>query len=258
LKVLDCESIDSTYNSLESILEVDRSAIDSILNDVNFEDFHKGNPYHAPSPVDHLFCAVRTAFPSRMDFDQTCWFHITRTVETNTYEQGILPTGQQIDSIWNFLYSLLDGSLSKKEWNKFRRNISKSNKNPAYQYGLRIKKPIYWGPFAFLVKDIAFKAKEVRNTDFFQCPEIVEIICGSFSEYYKFDLFKAFHAKTKPCIVKFVHDGSGREYYMRAALNYLHSIYKGSGYNDYCNHNFDGKGTPVPKDRILQIEFPRI
>lgn len=36
MKILDCESIDSTYNSLENILEVDRGTIDSILDDVDF------------------------------------------------------------------------------------------------------------------------------------------------------------------------------------------------------------------------------
>ncbi len=264
MKILDCESINSIYTSLEQILEIDRGAIESIFRNVDFTDFHKDNPYRASVPEDHLFCAVKSALPStKVYFSQICWFHLTRTVETNNFEQGILPLGQQIGPIWTFLYSLLNGGVSKKEWNKFKRDISKSNNDFALHYRVRINGPenyksFHWGPYALLIREFAFRAEEMCNYDYLRRgPEIVEIICNFFSHCYTFNLYEAYLEKTKPCIVKFV-DNSSEPKYIRAALNYLYSCHTGSRLNDYCNDCFNAGGKPIPKDRILNVEFPKV
>ncbi len=58
MKVLDCESTTAIYNSLESILGVDRSTIESRFEGVDIEGFYKNNPHHAIAPEEHLFSAV--------------------------------------------------------------------------------------------------------------------------------------------------------------------------------------------------------
>lgn len=50
MKVLDCETIDSTYESFEQILGVGRSQLESVFESVDVENFCRDNPYHPQPP----------------------------------------------------------------------------------------------------------------------------------------------------------------------------------------------------------------
>ena len=121
---------------------------------------------------------------------------------------------------------------------------------------MKTEKPIHWGPFAILIRDIAFKPNEVNNYDYLSSgPESIGDICFIFEKLYQIDLRSMFLKKTKPCIVKFVdHHPEGK--YVRAALWHLHAISWGEKCSSYCNDCFHGRGVPIPKDQILKIEFP--
>ena len=69
---------------------------------------------------------------------------------------------------------------------------------------MKVRNPFHWGPYAMLVKEIAFVTDEVRNHDYLDAPEIVEDICFTFSDKYNFDLLRIFKSNTYPCIVKFI------------------------------------------------------
>lgn len=254
--VLDCESTDSIYSSLEAISGAERGAIESFLKNIDLESVCKSSsPPRYPSN-DFLLNAFARTFRSDLSYDATCWFHLTRTLETARFEDGILPLNQRLASIWDFLYGLLDGAISKQQWNKFKRDFLRSPLWPAQLYRMKTEKPIHWGPFAILIRDIAFKPKEVNNYDYLSSgPEIIEDICFIFEKLHQIDLLSIFQKKTKPCIVKFVdHHPEGK--YVRAALWHLHAISRGEKCSSYCNDCFHGRGVPVPKDRILKIEFP--
>jgi hypothetical protein len=252
MRVLDCESIETTYNSLEGILGIQRDAIDVAFQDLDVERFYRDNPRYPEPPDDLVFSVVTNNAPSPPVFDKVCWFHLTRTAVTNTFEHGILSLGQQIDSIWNFLHTLLDDGFPREEWNDFRRHSGDSHS--AYLYRMKVGNPLHWGPYAILVRDVAFKAKEVGNHDYLRAPEVVEDICMCFSEKYGFDLLDVFLKGTKPCIVKFV-DNHPRSDCLLAALYYLYSAYHEQELSRYCNTCFDGEGVLIPKERILKIEF---
>jgi hypothetical protein len=97
-------------------------------------------------------------------YDRTCWFHLTRTITANKFRQGILPLGQRLDAVWDFLYSVSDA--------------------------------MHWGPYALLIKDHAFKSEQIGNHDYFDSPEIVEDVCIYFTERHRFDLLAAFKNST--------------------------------------------------------------
>jgi len=166
-----------------------------------------------------------------------------------------LPLRQQLPSIWDFLYRLLDGAISEQQWDNFKQDILGSPLWHAQIYHMRTENPFHWGPYAILVRDLAFKPEDVHNHDYFSGPEIIEDICYCFRQIYHLDVLKLFLQKTKPCIVKFIDGGTGTKY-VRAALWHLHKIAWREKCTDYCNDCFDGRGVPVARDRILGIEFP--
>ena len=56
-----------------------------------------------------------------------------------------------------------------------------------YHYQLKTPDPFHWGPFAMLVRDVAFNAKAIGNHDYLWLPEIIEDI---FNGYYgKYGVF---------------------------------------------------------------------
>src|SRR5829696_2806039 len=136
MKILDCETVDSTYESLEQILGTTRSKLESVFQSVDIETFYRENPHHPQPAEDLIFSEVRKVATLPGTYDRTCWFHLTRTVPTNYFEQGILPLGECIDAIWEFLYSLANKRVSAEDWGEFRRDMGASHS--AYLYGMKV------------------------------------------------------------------------------------------------------------------------
>jgi hypothetical protein len=253
MKVLDCETIDSTYESLEQILGVGRSQLESVFESVDVESFYQDNPYYPQPLEDLIFSEVRKVTTLPGNYDRTCWFHLTRTAPSNNFEQGVLPLGQYLDAIWSFLYSLAKKSVSPEEWDEFRRDMG--SHHHASLYEMKASDSMYWGPYALLSRDHAFKSEEISNHDYLGAPEIVEDICICFSERHEFDLLGAFMKKTRPCIVKFF-DGP-RSGCVSTAVYHLYNAYRGNGCSGQCNTCYDAEGVPVTLACILKVEFPK-
>ncbi len=254
MKVLDCESIESIYSSIETILEIDRNTINMIFQNLDIDRFYADSPDYPESTDKLVFSTVTHKALSDVTFQKVCWFHLTRAPVNHTFDkEGILPLGLQINSIWDFLYSLLQDNFSPEVWNKFRRELSKHH--PARLYHMKVNNPSLWGPYAVLIRDVAFKSAEVGNHDYLRTPEIVEDICMCFSHRFGFDLLGEFIENTRPCIVKFTDD-KARSDCLTTALYHLYAVYHKHELSLYNNTCFDGKGLPIPKEHILKIEFP--
>jgi hypothetical protein len=253
MKVLDCETIDSTYESLEQILGLGRSQLESVFEGIDVESFYEENRSYPHPPESLIFSEVRKVATLPGFYDRTCWFHLTRTAPSNNFAQGILPLGQYLDSIWSFLFQLARKHISPEEWGKFRRNMGPHHH--AGLYWMKAKDEMHWGPYALLTRDHAFKSKEIGNHDYLGAPEIVEDICICFSERYEFDLLGAFMRKTKPGIVKFFDGPRGD--CVSTAIYHLYNSYRGNGCSAQCNTCYDGEGAPVMPERIMKVEFPK-
>ena len=221
MKILDCESIESTYESLETILGVKKSGICQLFDSIKvYEEMRESNS-------DFLLSRIQEKTNCKTHFDKTCWFHATRTWQDNEYDEGLLPSDQAAPKIADFLCKLVNKPL----------NIQ-VHKDKMHEEGL--------GPLGFLIREIAF----VRNTsftDFFKSPEIV--VDNDLEELYK--------ANTVKCIIKFVDQQTTREASSKALL-YAYHKHCGRPLDDPLDsltHPFNGKGTPVPKENICRIEF---
>jgi len=258
MKILDCESIASMYASLESIFEIKRPVFESVFDSIDLDAIYKTQAPLIP-PTEYLFSEIiKRTRPTSLSFDCIHWFHLTRTLDGNDFKDGVLPLGQCIDSIWDFLYVLLDGKLSKQEWGDFRANgIVSSQNHYSYLYCLKTGDGAHWGPYAILIRDNAFIPDELSNHDYFRVPEIVEDICIVLQEHHGVDLLPAFTEKTRPCIVKFVDDDA-KSYCLEAAPYHLYHVRKGDCCAPVspCTICFNGGGKRIPKSRILKIEFP--
>ncbi len=180
-------------------------------------------------------------------------FHATRTVQTNRFENGILPLKLIIENIWSFLFSLVKSEISRIEWDAFKAKMGSSHS--AWLYGFKLNNAdLDGGPFAFLIRDVIFQSDELGHHNYFRTPEIVEDICNCFEERFEIDLLKIFQSKTRPCIVKFV-DYNPDSNLIHYVLYYLYCKYHSLSL-DGANTHYVGNGVnKVEKRDIINIEF---
>jgi hypothetical protein len=265
VKVLDCENDDSIYKSLEEILGVSRSRLETVFDGFDVETAWKAEPETEPNRL--VLSEVRKASSLLGNSEQTCtcWFHLTRTPPENQFESGILPLGHSLGSTWDFLGGLAAHCISMEEWNTFREKIgslppvsSSRNKQSRSLYNMKTANAFHWGPYGILVLDHASNPKENGLHDYLSSPEIVEDICGCFSDYHPhFDLLERFKAKSRPCVVKFLDAGqqSDGDEFLSIAVHHLYRRWHNLQCSQYCNTCYDGRGQPVKRQQILKI-FP--
>lgn len=251
--MFDCESIESTYTSLNAILGIERGSLDAIFRDLDIESIYKINSFCEIPPDAMLFSLIMERCNSSMSsIEGICWFHLTR-VAGNTFDKGLLPLNMQIDRIWDFLYELTNSTISFAEWSSFKNNLG--NNQSAKLYHLKINNSMYWGPYAMLIRDAAFRPHELGNHDYLRIPEIIEDICYCFAERFHIDLLESYITNTRPCIVKFFQNNIElTNDCIKAAFYYLYNIYHAKEFPDLCNMCFDGGGI-IPKENILRVEF---
>lgn len=206
MKILDCETLESTYSSIENISGVNEQQLKSIFDETNFDDLE--DFYYFDK---HLFSKVKKSSTS-IDFDGVCWFHLTRVGKNTNFSDGILPLQLSVEKVWNFLYSLIKNDFSENEWKKFKDlldggKVSRENNSFTHAqrlFQMKTKKQYLGGPYAMLVREIAFNSKQVGNHDYLNMPEIVDDICTCFECVYDIDLTNRYLALTQSCIVKFL------------------------------------------------------
>lgn len=266
MKILDCETQETTYSSLEHILECDRMSLNRF-----FENYDVNNDENigVMSCNQRILTALKKEFNiSNVSGDGLYWFHLTRTKPDEQFTDGILPLPEAVERLWPFLYSLLD-NFSIKKWNEFKNHAETKNIGQSgSSYKEKLSNKTHWGPNAVMVRDIAFEHKKhlIHNFldlpekllihNYLDAPEIIEDICDAFEKEYKINLLEKFRENTKPCIVKFFHK-EFKEKYLGNAIYYIYTQYKKMSLSCDCNNFFDGKGVLIKRKAIINIEFFR-
>ena len=247
MRTLDCESIDSTYASIEEILLVERPVLGGILGDIDLDQACRRSGGKTGGEV-LLEAVMRHARAGRPAFDRTCWFHFTRSHPRNSFSRGLLPLKDALPYVWGFLLMLLPEDFPLEKWYGF------VEKPPSRPYQARLNDPGCHGPFAILPRDAGLSCRQSGIHDSLGAPEIVEEICSAFRAEHGVDLLRAYREHTRPCIVTFI-DSETRPGHLGTAL---HSLYRhlhgGRSAGDFWV-DFDAKGEAIPPERIRKVEY---
>lgn len=252
--VLDCESLDSTYESVQSVFGLTRQAIEHVFASLDVEKFYsenRGYPYDAPHL---LFEKIKAEASCHIQFDAVCWFHLSRVPSPLSFENGILPLGEQVEAIWDLLRKIVGKRSSDSEWAEFRQEMGDSHS--AFLYRMKLNDPDHWGPYGMLVRDVAFSQTNL-GSHYLTIPEIIEDISLCFADQFGFDLRSEYIQNSQPCIVKFI-DENPHPRCLPPALYYLYSTFQGETLSLSCNTCFDGGGKRVGPQQILRIEIPEL
>jgi hypothetical protein len=246
MRTLDCESIDSTYVSIEEILRIERPLLEEMLGNLDLEEACRRAGGKTGSEV--LLEAVVKHARASPDFDKTCWFHFSRSHPRNSFSKGILPLREALPFVWGFLLMLLPEEFPLDAWYRFAKNP------PSQPYRRKLNDPANWGSFALLPREAGLSCREFGTHDSLGVPEIVGDICSAFQEEHDFDLLRVYRENTRPCVVKFIGNKTSPGH-VATALHYLYRHLHGARFAGDCRVDFDAKGEAITPERIRKVEF---
>jgi len=258
MKILNCESTQSMYDSIKTITGISIKNIETFFDEFDLDSSYKSLPCDKLEESEKiLFKKFKIKFNPSKKIDMVYWFHATRTFDEKNFNKGILPLGKIIDDIWGSLYELIKNNFSKVKWAQFRKKLDSGSKRkipPTYYQ--RVKEKISEGPDAYLIRDIAFKARNIPILhDYFDTSEIIEDICISFEQQYKINLLKMYKQNTKKCIVTFKSSEYTNLDFLKIALLYLYKNHKNMEIGSEFALCYPGGGSIIPKEQIINIDI---
>ncbi|MBB4661565.1 hypothetical protein [Conexibacter arvalis] len=235
------------------------STLASIGRAIGVEPDHLADAIHrydsarlADYPYEDVALSVLTDLGtdlSQARFDGACFFHGTRVVNPSTFRRrGLLPLDVMLDETWQVLRILAEAS--HKEWEAFRATIeSDGGGHDGYLYRLKTHDAMHHGPQAHLVREVHVDLPQSSH-DYLSCPEIVQDISRC---YEVADLEARFVEASTPCIVKFWAPCVSA-WHVETAFCFLHARLSGEPLGFSSCGGFDGSGTAVPPEAIIDVE----
>lgn len=252
--VLDCQNLQTTLQSLARAFHCTTRSMAAFLKQSKslWSSYEKGF-LTLPDWPELLLKHVSTKFGDPDLPNVIHWFHLTRTKHGSSFEQGILPLDAALPQIWATLIDLAPDATAKRNLQSLQQNGV-----PNYQYRHKVSDKLHWGPYAVLVRDVAFNAPALSQHDYLGMPEIIEDICNGYQEKYGESIISIVKRSLVPCIVKFAdHSNYYPEGYLRAALCYARNKVLGERIGSGAVICFDSAGRAIPPSAILHVEYIR-
>ncbi len=262
---LDCDSIESSIESVVKILGINKELFIEIITHTDFEEMYESDydiycktkeSYNKDYIEfgEYIYDYLTQNYSTKVNpIDKICWFHLARTLDANGYNLGIYPLGKILDKLFDDLYSFVEEKISFEEWIKIKHGGVKGS--GGWRYLMKTGDNIHHGCFAMLIKEIAFHSSEVGNHDYLNVPEIIEDLDAELRKKYHINLVLQFIAASKPIIVKFVSQPDGKDMlYIDPVLHYIYVKLNNKPLSMRCNTCFDARGRIIPKEDIISIE----
>jgi len=249
LAVLDCESYESSIESICDIYRITSDLVIAFLSEIVLEEEYEAAP--TSQGIDYF---LKSIFDARFGepvepLKSVSWFHLTRVPSGTNFSEGILPLHLAKERVWETVIAIPFNQQIRLRLENMRKNGVDD-----FQYNLKINDRLHSGPYAMLVRESAFHAKTIGNWDYLDLPEIIADICNGYEKEYGESIRDEVSLSLAPCIVKFK---SMIVKYSQIApvLYYCWCKANHKEFGRDVNYNFDGRGATIPSEVIQRIEF---
>lgn len=248
--VLDCETFDTTLDSLGQIFQCSPDSLKALLSRKEISTHFESHWQDLPDFRDYLYSVTEQHFGSPLALDAVCWFHTTRVLPGTTFSEGILPLNAALPQLKARLIDAVEDASVKEQL----RDVLTTGGVADHHYFNKTNNSMHWGPFAILVREVAFCTEKLSQHDYLGMPEIIEDICNGFQKTSGVTLTDVFSTKLKPAIVKFTSATHHEESCITTALCYVFSTIHEGALDSNSVYCFDGKNTLIPPQDILKVE----
>lgn len=248
---IDCDDGISALETLSTGFRCTTTVLTEVLCSIDIEQIYEqhGDDIDIP-PGEYLYTYIESKLGAHNRLESVCWFHFTRTLRTNNFTAGILPLGQSLELIWGTMLDVTEGTPVHSNLLKL-----KESRLDDFQYQLQSNDPFYWGPFAFLVKEVGLKAEQLGQHDYLGMPEIIEDICNGYQQTFDEPIVHLLENALVPCVVKFESTKRTDNGCVAAALSYAYTHVRGVVPSQGAVTTFDAKNSVIPKESIVYVQF---
>ena len=247
MMTLDCATYLSTIKSISRLYGQTIDEVKKFLINLDLDEYFRINNPDGTG-YDVLFMLFENKFGKpKQEIEKVCWFHLTSTTIDTDFKDGLLSLSDSLDSVWDKLEIILHNTSHLQ-------NIMNLRKNgvPSHDFILKTKDENNYGPFAILIRDLAF---ELGHKKYLMMPEIIEDILEGYKKKFVKDIRDLVGKSLKPCIVKFWSKKRIDEDCIKTAVDYLHTYLRGNNYTLYSNTCYDGYNEKIPFEQIQKIEY---
>lgn len=246
---IDCDSKDKVFQSLSNGFACDSDQLRSILLELDIEKIYEKDRKNIDIRADeYLYEYVIKQLGNHKPLKRVSWFHITRTTRQNDFKDGIIPLVDCLDRIWSMLKDIPTDKVIKNNLKAL-----KNNGVPNCLYRLKHNNQVLSGPYAWLVKDIAFNANDLGQHDYLGMPEIIEDICNGYEKKFGESIFEIYQSFLVPKIVKFQSSKRIDTGCVNTALYYAYEVVRSNQPSHNCVTCFDGKGSKIEPELIVSV-----
>lgn len=252
--ILDCQNEKTALTSVADYFGKSPVIISDLIKTVDFNSLHERVVDDYDYFTDFLFEYFRKKFGVGM-IDEIMWYHLSRSLNPESYCKGILPLNEVLPQLQSDLYCLVKDRISNDEWIEICNGKGAGFRRTRFDLKRECKD--HYGPYAMLVREIAFNSNQVRNHDYLRIPEIVEDMCMGMENEYGIDLIGKYIEKSTPVITKFrkvVCDHEKDKNYIGTALCYLYCKLNNKRLSLICNTCFCGYGEAIKAEDIITVE----
>lgn len=252
MKILDCETRESTFKSLETILNRSKEEITQVLFD-------------SPTINDFSGLKLLKRFKMKDDFnlcDRVMYFHGTRTTLDAIEDikvNGLHPLPLAVEKIWAMLELVFqDRIIDKVDWINFKDKCIKT-KSTSYYNLLNNSSDANFGPWAKMIFETVVNNKAgVNSHDYLDMPEVIEnIFEQSKKEFTEIDFKTEFKKVCNSYVIKFWIDEDNGEISkgrVERALIYLQKAVKNLPFGKLCD-DYSAINKIITSSQIVDI-FP--
>lgn len=247
--ILDCENRSSAAYSLSCIYKVPEQELDAFLKGTDLDRHYEENETDNAGDRELTLLFERAFGCIALPIDRICWFHLTRASADADFMSGIFPLNEALPIVWDTIIKILQGTAHEAPLCRLKKNGV-----PNFHYQHKVGRPMLAGPYAMLVKETAFRSREMGNHDYLGLPEIVEDICNGYHNESGVMIHDIVRISLVPYIIKFWSSEIIGKSCIESALYYLYRTTHGHSLSINANTCFDGRNRIIPREQIVKVE----
>ena len=233
---LDCETFETALQSVSKIMNIPLEELRIHLVNTDYEALYEEQQFQLSFEEFVLRTVCNTFHVNDFRIDLIYWFHLSRTMHPEWFsEKGILSLREM-------------EPILRADIDKLRLQIPDP---PNYDFNgityCMIHDSCRQGPFAMLIKDVAYCHDEIGHHDYLSIPECVEDMGTGVA--------KLFFDNSKPIIVKFYAPPQFEaEAYLESVLCYLYCVLNQKDLFVGCNTCYEAPLHRIFPEDIVYVE----
>lgn len=250
-----CSSPATAYDSLANLFQCSITVLKQFICKNWAGKYKRSHLSYEIDMGDYLYCQALKQFTSLQTFTRIHWFHGTRSLNPDSFKNGILP----LQDILPDLQVLIDKIAERHSISPVG-EIGKTHRHYDFLMSIKQQNDIDKGPCAMLNLEAVMNATAFMCHNYTDMPEIIEDYAHVKYGDASSELLEFYRQEASPMVVEFWTASDDPynpdiKYIVSTILLYLYAVEhpKQNMLGLLCNICYSGHGNIIDADHILRV-----